>query len=104
MPLKLSLIHIYMKADAVILAAGSKAAPGTGSDGSGYKLAESLGHSVIEPLPALVQLKCRETWYKQFAGVRTEASVTLYSDGKAAASDRGELQLSLIHISPQCCD
>ena len=48
-----------MKADSVILAAGSKAAPGTGSDGSGYKLAESLGHSVIEPLPALVQLKCR---------------------------------------------
>ena len=32
-----------MKADAVILAAGSKAAPGTGSDGSGYKLAGSLG-------------------------------------------------------------
>ena len=88
-----------MKADAVILAAGSKAAPGTGSDGSGYKLAESLGHSVIKPLPALVQLKCRETWYKQFAGVRTEASVTLYSDGKAAASDRGELQFTDYGIS-----
>ncbi|MFQ7181397.1 MAG: aminoacetone oxidase family FAD-binding enzyme [Hungatella sp.] len=82
-----------------MLAAGSKAAPGTGSDGSGYKLAESLGHSVIEPLPALVQLKCRETWYKQFAGVRTEASVTLYSDGKAVASDRGELQFTDYGIS-----
>ena len=88
-----------MKADAVILAAGSKAAPGTGSDGSGYKLAGSLGHRVIEPLPALVQLKCRETWYKQFAGVRTDAFVTLFCDGHKTASDRGELQFTDYGIS-----
>ena len=31
------------EADAVVLATGSKAAPVTGSDGSGYRLAESLG-------------------------------------------------------------
>ena len=39
-----------LKEDALILAAGSKAAPATGSDGSGYELAKGLGHSVIKPL------------------------------------------------------
>lgn len=86
-------------AGSVILAAGSKAAPSTGSDGSGYALAESLGLRVIKPLPALVQLKCREKFYKQVSGVRTEASVTLRADGRALACDRGELQLTDYGIS-----
>ena len=89
--------------DRVILAAGSKAAPKTGSDGSGYVLAEKLGHRVIPPLPALVQLRCRENYYKSVAGVRTEASVSLYSKkgGKERllAEDRGELQLTDYGIS-----
>lgn len=87
------------RADAVILAAGSMAAPKTGSDGSGYGLAEILGHRIIKPLPALVQLRCREKWYKQAAGVRTEAAVTLKSDGKTVAADCGELQFTDYGIS-----
>ncbi len=87
------------QADALILAAGSMAAPKTGSDGSGYELAKALGHHIIKPLPALVQLKCREKWYKQAAGVRTEASVTLKIDGKTEAADRGELQFTDYGIS-----
>ncbi|ADL04643.1 NAD(P)/FAD-dependent oxidoreductase [Lacrimispora saccharolytica] len=87
------------RADALILAAGSSAAPKTGSDGSGYELAKALGHKIIKPLPALVQLRCREKWYKQAAGVRTEAFVTLKIDGKTAAADRGELQFTDYGIS-----
>jgi predicted Rossmann fold flavoprotein len=87
------------KADAVILAAGSMAAPKTGSDGSGYELAKALGHKIIPPLPALVQLRCKETWYKQATGVRTEATVTLKVDGKVTASDRGELQFTDYGVS-----
>lgn len=86
-------------ADSLILAAGSKAAPNTGSDGSGYELARRLGHQVITPLPALVQLRCREKHYKQLAGIRTEARLTLYVDGKAADTQTGELQLTDYGIS-----
>lgn len=50
--------------DAVILACGSKAAPKTGSDGLGYQLARKAGHHIIEPLPALVQLRCKEKFLK----------------------------------------
>lgn len=80
--------------DALILAAGSKAAPATGSDGSGYELAKSLGHTLIKPLPALVQLRCQGSMYKQLAGIRTDASICLTIDGKKTAEDRGELQLT----------
>lgn len=91
--------HGKQRYDRIILAAGSMAAPKTGSDGSGYNLARKLGHHIIEPLPALVQLRCKEKWYKQAAGVRTDALVTLKIDGKAAASDRGELQITDYGIS-----
>ena len=83
-----------IKGDCVILAAGSRAAPSTGSDGSGYELARSLGHRVIPPLPALVQLRCQGNYYKQLAGVRTDALLTLYAGDKEEARERGELQLT----------
>lgn len=83
-----------VETDALILAAGSKAAPSTGSDGSGYEYARQLGHSVIKPLPALVQLRCQGNLYKQMAGIRTEAEVRLQADGITLASDRGELQIT----------
>ncbi len=87
------------KGDAVILAAGSKAVPKTGSDGSGYQLAKSLGHTIIKPLPALVQLKCRESWYKQLAGIRLNAEVLLKADGKIISRDQGEVQFTDYGIS-----
>ncbi len=84
---------------ALILAAGSKAAPVTGSDGSGYGLAADFGHRIITPLPALVQLRCRERHYKKLAGVRSDGEIRLYVEGKPAASDVGELQLTDYGIS-----
>lgn len=85
--------------NSLILAAGSKAAPVSGSDGSGYELARSFGHTVVKPLPALVQLRCRGAFFKQLAGVRCEAVVRLVSNGKTLAADEGEVQLTDYGIS-----
>lgn len=87
------------KADAVILAPGSKAAPVTGSDGSGYTLAKKLGHHLVPVLPALVQLRCRESFYKGIAGVRAHAKVSLYVNDFVVAEDTGEVQLTNYGIS-----
>lgn len=86
-------------ADKVILAAGSKAFPASGSDGSGYTLAKKLGHHLIPVLPSLVQLRCRESFYKAIAGVRINGSVALYVDGECHAKDEGEIQLTGYGIS-----
>ncbi|MDD3403266.1 MAG: NAD(P)/FAD-dependent oxidoreductase [Hespellia sp.] len=85
--------------DSLILAAGSKAAPVTGSDGSGYDIAKSFGHHFVPVLPALVQLKCSEKFYKNLAGVRTHGTVSLYADDTFLAADTGELQLTKYGIS-----
>ncbi len=45
-------------ADAVILCTGGCSYPVTGSDGSGYKLAASVGHTIQPPIPSLVPLVC----------------------------------------------
>jgi hypothetical protein len=44
------------RARCVILATGGRSVPKTGSDGHGYAIARSLGHSVSEVFPALVPL------------------------------------------------
>ena len=84
---------------AVILACGSKASPQSGSDGSGYAFAKQLGHHIVKPLPALVQLRCQETYFKAVAGVRCEANVRLMVDEKFQKEEAGELQLTEYGIS-----
>ena len=86
--------------DCVILSCGSKAAPATGSDGSGYLLARQLGLSVTDVVPALVQLRCREDFCKSIAGVRAEAGVRIMNtNGQTLMEERGELQLTDYGIS-----
>ncbi len=85
--------------DNVIIATGSKAAPKTGSDGSGYTLAKSLGHTIIKPLPALVQLKCEGNFFKSLAGIRCDARLNLIIGGEDKSRDKGELQLTDYGIS-----
>ena len=85
--------------DRLILATGSKASPKTGSDGSGYELAKLLGHKIIKPLPALVQLICEGNFWKGIAGVRCDANVVIKADDKFVCEERGELQLTEYGIS-----
>lgn len=85
--------------DRVVLACGGMAAPKTGSDGSGFRLARQLGHSLVPLAPALVQLKCREDYFKSVAGVRAEAELSVLWQGECAARERGELQLTDYGIS-----
>ncbi len=98
------LLQVYGKEgvysfDRVILACGGKAAPKTGSDGSGYRLAEQLGHSMVPVVPALVQLRCREEYLKSVSGVRADAQISVWFQGKRAAQERGEMQLTEYGIS-----
>ncbi len=44
--------------DRVIIATGGASYASTGSDGSGYALAESLGHGIVPPEPGLIPLTC----------------------------------------------
>ena len=60
----------------LIVATGGKAGIQYGCYGTGYKLAEAFGHSIIKPIPALVPLECRED-LGSIAGVRVKGKVSL---------------------------
>lgn len=85
--------------DALILATGGKAASVLGSDGSGYSFAKQFGHHLSPVVPALVQLKGKGSYFKQIAGVRAQAKVSLFIDDKLICDDTGELQLTNYGIS-----
>ena len=89
-------------ADAVIMATGSKACPKTGSDGNGYTLAESFGHTVVPVLPSLVPLKTKGKFLKEWSGIRTDVNISLYVDGVKLKEEYGEIQLTDYGISGIC--
>jgi predicted Rossmann fold flavoprotein len=78
----------------VILACGGLAAPKTGSDGSGYALAKSLGHRITPTFPALTPLLCKDTYCKQLAGVRALGTIRIWDGEECLAQDTGELQFT----------
>lgn len=90
------------KAKKIIISTGSFACPKTGSDGLGYKLATSLGHSLITPLPALVQLKANTTYLNVWHGIRSDVSVSLLENNKLIATQIGEIQLTDYGVSGIC--
>ncbi|MBP7231824.1 MAG: NAD(P)/FAD-dependent oxidoreductase [Syntrophaceae bacterium] len=47
-------------APVVIVATGGASWPGTGSTGDGYRISETLGHTIVKPRPSLVPLIVRE--------------------------------------------
>ena len=82
-----------VKANRVILAAGSKAAPKTGSNGDGYFIARKLGHTIVPYVPALCGIRCAGDAFRALAGIRTEAALELSIDGRCVDREAGELQL-----------
>lgn len=79
-------------ARSVIIAAGGKSYPKTGSDGSGYALAKQAGHTVIEPAPSLVPLVTEEKWVKSACGLTLKNTAMKLLDGeKTVYEDFGEV-------------
>lgn len=80
-----------MNADAVVLAAGGKAAKNFGTDGTAYALAEGFGHTVTTLSPALVQLRCDPKEVRGLKGIRVDANLTLIRQNRQIFSTRGDV-------------
>ncbi|MFA7561548.1 MAG: NAD(P)/FAD-dependent oxidoreductase [Candidatus Izemoplasmatales bacterium] len=88
-----------INADKVIIATGGKAMPLTGSDGSGYDIACSFGHKLIDVFPALVKLKLDSPYLKQLSGVKINSQVDLMVDGKVEQTQNGDILFTNYGIS-----
>lgn len=87
------------KCNRVLFCTGGKSAPKTGSDGSGYTLLKSLGHSVTPLLAGIVQLKLNYKNLKAISGVKFDGYATITSDGKEVRKDFGEILFTDYGIS-----
>lgn len=73
----------WLRARRVILATGGRALPKSGSDGAGFEIARSLGHSVTRLAPALVPLILQEGhWIRSIPGVASDAEVVVRERGR----------------------
>jgi predicted flavoprotein YhiN len=81
----------WREADAVVLACGGLSFPRTGSDGTGYALARSLGHTIVPTVPALTPLVAVDPLCGAAQGVTIDAELALWVDGRIAERVAGSL-------------
>jgi len=87
-------------ANSVILATGGKSYPLTGSDGSGYKLARKLGHTIVTPKPSLVPLITKESYVSDLMGLSLKnVAIKVTDKGKTVFSDFGEMLFTHFGVS-----
>ena len=76
----------------VILATGGLSYPTTGSTGAGYRIATDLGHTVVEPVPSLVALRCAEKIPQELVGFQLKnVELTVQDAGKVLCRHFGEM-------------
>lgn len=82
--------------DRVIMATGGKSYPRTGSDGSGFRLAKRLGHTVTELIASLVPLESNSELCRDMQGLSLKNVGIKITDrsGRTLYSDFGEMMFS----------
>ncbi|MCM1506510.1 MAG: NAD(P)/FAD-dependent oxidoreductase [Ruminococcus flavefaciens] len=87
-------------AESVLIACGGKSYSKTGSDGSGYRLAESAGHTITEIKPSLVPLVSPDKYCAEMMGLSLRnVTLNLYDREKLIYSELGEMLFTHFGIS-----
>ena len=74
-----------------VLATGGLSLPKTGSDGGGYILVGSLGHTLVPRTPALVPLVLEGRFHERLQGVSQDVDLKLVATGAKAVNVQGAL-------------
>lgn len=87
-------------APSVVLATGGLSYPATGSDGSGYRLAEALGHTVTKTRPSLIPIIARESFCSELSGLSLRnVELKLKKGKKVVFSELGEMLFTHFGVS-----
>lgn len=89
-----------IRTDRCVIATGGKSYPKTGSEGSGYRLASKLGHSIVSPLPSLVPLVSDDRCCAELQGLSLRnIELSAFEDDKSIYRERGEMLFSHFGIT-----
>lgn len=81
----------YIKAESVLIATGGKSYPQTGSTGDGYRMAQSLGHTVTEIRPSLIPMVAGSVKCLMGLSLKNVSITVLDEKGKKLYTDLGEM-------------
>ncbi len=84
----------------VILATGGKSHPETGSTGDGFSWMKKLGHTVIQPDPALVPVTLSDPWIRRAAGISLRnVKLTVLQGGIKKDARKGKMLFTHVGVS-----
>lgn len=87
-------------ANAVILATGGCSYSSTGSTGDGYRFAKSQGHTIVEPMPALVPFEVAQIWVKDLQGLSLRnVKICIRKEKKILYEEFGEMLFTHYGVS-----
>ncbi len=83
------------EAQRVILTAGGMSYPATGSSGDGYRLARSLGHTIVPPVPALDGITLSHHPWRELSGLTLRpAEIRVFRQGALVLKHRDDLLIT----------
>jgi len=74
----------------VVLCVGGASYPGCGTTGDGYSIARALGHTLVQPRPALVPLHVEACWVAKLKGIATRARARVLDPSGRILAERTE--------------
>lgn len=84
--------HGTYRSASLVLATGGRSYPSTGSTGDGFTFARALGHTIVDPRPALTPLYVEGYLFPDLAGVSfPKLPFTLVRDGRKIHTAAGDL-------------
>jgi len=93
-----------VEADAVIIATGGLSVPMTGSDGTGLRLLERLGHTIHTTYAALTPLVASSPPFASLSGVSLPVTLTATSRARTATATGGFLFTHIGYSGPSVLD
>jgi hypothetical protein len=98
--IQLTKSETLIPANPVIIATGGKSYPATGSSGDGYRMAESVGHTIMPVYPASVPLVTKGTIAPSLKGISIESVIAnLKVGGEIVAQSEGDLLFTHFGVS-----
>lgn len=91
--------ELLQKYDKVIVATGSSAAPHLGGNNDGLEFARTVGHSIVQSYPSLVQLELNSSLHQMMSGAKVDGAVTLLINNKPSSTVNGDILFTSYGVS-----
>ena len=84
--------NTIFNAPILVVASGGMSYPATGSTGDGFQIAESLGHSIVPPAPALTPVFIKNFIFSALSGISLKnRTIAVFRNNKKVISKTGDV-------------